>query len=325
MAATLLTGCSGRQSALAPAGPYAQAIAELFWLFVAVCGAIWVAVMVCLVLALRRSRESRSDPLATVPRREERACRIIAVCTSCTALVLVGFTLLSFFAQRILWADEPDALGIRLTGHQWWWEVEYQDREPVRTFLSANEIRIPTNKAVPVQLDTRDVIHSFWVPNIAGKMDQINGHGNETRLFASRAGVYRGQCAEFCGQDHALMALLIIASSPDEFEKWREGQLAPAPAPARAEESTGQQIFFSGSCMLCHTIRGTSAGGKAGPDLTHFASRRTIAAGTVPLTAGHLAAWISDPQHIKPGNKMPNPDLAGTQVGPLVTYLMTLK
>lgn len=320
-----LTGCSGSQSALAPGGPYAQKIAELFWVFVAVCAVIWVVVMICLAVALVRPSETRSDPLVIFPLREERAGRIIAACASATALVLIGFTLLSFFAQRSLWAEEPDAIKIRTTGHQWWWQVEYQDSEPARTFLSANEIHIPLDRAVTVQLETRDVIHSFWAPTLAGKMDQISGHENEMRLIASRPGVYRGQCAEFCGQQHALMALLIVASPAQEFEQWREMQRQPARAPVSAREALGRQLFFARGCMLCHTIRGTPAGGKVGPDLTHLASRRTIAAGTAPLTSGHLAAWISDPQHVKPGNKMPNPELAGTDLVPLVSYLMTLQ
>jgi cytochrome c oxidase subunit 2 len=178
---------------------------------------------------------------------------------------------------------------------------------------------------VRVRLETRDVIHSFWVPTLAGKMDQISGHPNEQQLVATRPGVYRGQCAEFCGREHAKMALLVVATSPEEFAGWRDAQNRAADPPADPVRRAGLRVVESRGCMLCHTIRGTLAGGRLGPDLTHLASRRSIAAGTTPLTPGHLAGWIADPQHIKPDTQMPPSALSGAELSAVVAFLMGLK
>ena len=325
LCASLLTGCSEWQSALAPAGPYAGEIAALFWVFLGVCTLIWILVVVALIVGAFRRREPIPDPLQVDARREHQAGRVILACVSATVIVLLAFTFLSFFAQRNLWAEQREALTIGVTGHQWWWEVEYQDPDPTQTLTTANEIHIPVDQPIIVQLDTGDVIHSFWVPSLAGKMDLISGHTNETRLIASRPGVYRGQCAEFCGLQHANMAFLVVASPPDEFALWREQQSKPAPEPSNPASERGRKIFISRNCMLCHTVRGTAANGKVGPDLTHVASRRTLAAGTTPLAPGYLGGWLSDPQHVKPGNKMPWPELRADEVAPLVTYLMSLR
>jgi cytochrome c oxidase subunit 2 len=321
----LLSACSGWQSALDPRGPEAQKLADLFWVFFGVSVVVWLLVTAALVWAIVRRRPQRPDPLASDEARERRIGRVIAGCVAATGAVVIALTILSYFAQQGLSATLGNALTISVAGHQWWWEVRYDDPEPGRVFLTANEIHVPIGQPVVVKLETRDVIHSFWIPSLAGKMDQINNHPNALQFTASRAGVYRGQCAEFCGQQHAKMAFFVVASPPEEFAAWRRKQIEPATSPRDPLRAAGLHVFLSRSCMACHTIRGTTAGGQAGPDLTHLASRRSIAAGTLPLTSGHLAAWIVDPQHVKPGAQMPSTPLSGAELNALVAYLMGLE
>ncbi len=323
--AALVGACSGQQSALDPQGPEAQRLADLIWLFVAVGAVVWLLVMIALFAGIARRRGDRPDPLTTEPARERRIGRVIAGCVGATAIVVIALTVFSYSAQRGLSAPVGDAVSIRVTGHQWWWQVRYEDASPARIFTSANEIHIPVDRPVAVTLDTADVIHSFWIPSLAGKTDQISGHRNEMRFTATRAGIYRGQCAEFCGRQHAKMAFFVIAAPPDAYAAWREHQLAPAESPKDAVRAAGLRVFLSRSCVACHTIRGTTAGGQAGPDLTHLASRRTIAAGTLPMTPGHLAAWIVDPQHTKPGAQMPADPLPAADHSAHVAYLAGLR
>ena len=278
-----------------------------------------------LAIAVLRRRGMRPDPLATDPVKEVSAGRVIALCVAGTALVVVAFSIISFFGQRRLFAENASAVNLQLSGHQWWWEVQYQGEDPSRQFETANEIHIPVGASVAIKLKTADVIHSFWIPSLAGKMDQITGQQNELRLSASRPGIYRGQCAEFCGKQHAKMAIFVVASSTAEFDTWRENQIRPAATPSDPAAEAGMHTFFYRGCILCHTVRGTSAGGKLGPDLTHVASRKTIAAGTLPNTPGNLGGWIADPQHIKPGAQMPSMRLDGQDLSSLVTYLAGLR
>jgi cytochrome c oxidase subunit II len=322
---SLLAACSEVHSSLSPAGPQAASIATLTWIFIVVCGAIWAGVMVALAVAVWRDHGTRADPLAKSVPRERHAHTIIGAAVAGTAAVVIALTIVSFYAQRQLFADTEAPLAVQVTGHQWWWEVQYRSSEPYRQFLSANEIYIPVGSAVRLHLKTADVIHSFWIPSLAGKMDQITGQENELRLSASRAGVYRGQCAEFCGVQHAHMALFVVALPQNDYEAWHDAQLRPALAPADAVRQQGMRAFFAGGCMLCHTIRGTDAGGNLGPDLTHFASRKTIAAGTLPNTAANLGGWIADPQHLKPGTQMPAMKLSGPELSSLVAYLEGLR
>jgi len=212
-------------------------------------------------------------------------------------------------------------LTIEVIGHQWWWEVRY----PQLGITTANEIHIPAGQTVALQLTTADVIHSFWVPEVAPKLDLINGVTNTLVLNGVAACQYRGQCAEFCGLEHALMAMLIVAEPPADFNTWAAGQRQPAAAPSDAATQQGQAVFLSQQCVYCHTVRGTSAHGQLAPDLTHLASRQTLAAVTILNTAGNLGGWVIDPQSVKPGNKMPHTDLPAPQLQVLLAYLESLK
>jgi cytochrome c oxidase subunit 2 len=203
--------------------------------------------------------------------------------------------------------------------------VEYRDSLPQHWVTTANEIHVPVGKPVVLELVASDVIHSFWVPNLAGKRDMISGQENSLWLRADSAGVYRGQCAEFCGYQHAKMAFQVIAESPDRFAQWLVQQRDTAATPTDSLARHGQQVFLSNQCVMCHAISGTPAGSRIGPDLTHFASRRTIAAGSLPNTLGNLMGWIADPQTIKPGSRMPATSLSSQDLAAVVAYLETLK
>jgi len=320
-----LAGCGGWQSALDAHGSAAADIKHLFFVFLAVAAAVWITVLCVLLAALIRGRQPRPDPLEVDQAGERRAGHVIFGCAVATTLIVLVLSVLSYISQSTVFAKSRPAVNIEIVGHQWWWEVKYDGASPDERFTTANEIRVPIGVPVRARLETQDVIHSFWVPSLFGKMDLINGQTNEIEFEARSACVYRGQCAEFCGLQHALMALEVIALPKDQYETWRSQQIA---SPGVADDPTlarGDLAFRSQGCALCHTIRGTVAGGKLGPDLTHLGSRRTIAAGTLPMTPGNLAAWIADPQHIKPGNYMRTVLPSASDLNALVAYLGALK
>jgi cytochrome c oxidase subunit 2 len=203
--------------------------------------------------------------------------------------------------------------------------VTYEDPEPHKVFTTANEIYIPVGEPVTIKLNASDVIHSFWVPSLFGKQDLIPGRENVIQFTAGREGTYRGQCAEFCGWQHAHMGLLVVAKPKAAFERWREQQIKPADPPSEPERQKGQQVFLSKPCIMCHSVRGTPAGGRVAPDLTHVGSRLMLAAAMLPMSRGNLAAWIVDPQGIKPGAHMPLITLDPDEIDPLVSYLEGLK
>jgi cytochrome c oxidase subunit 2 len=321
----LVTGCTGVPAVLDPRGPESGAIADLFRTFTGIAAVIWLIVMVALALALARGRGPRPDPMATEPGSERAYARVVATGVALTLVTLLVLTGLSFATQKAIFADPEPGVTLRLIGHQWWWEVIYEDPQTSRSFTTANEIHLPVGEPVRLRLGSEDVIHSFWVPNLAGKMDLIPGRENEIRFRPTELGRYRGQCAEFCGWQHAHMGLLVIVETREDFDAWRDAQIAPARAPGDAERRRGEAIFLSSPCVMCHTVRGTPAGGRTGPDLTHLASRQSIAAGTLPLTRGSLAAWIVDPQTIKPGANMPVVPLEPDEVDPLAAYLAGLR
>lgn len=332
IAGTLLLGagaCSGYdgQSALDPAGPQAAAVQGLWSLQLAIAVAVYVIVIVALGIVIWRRRTVPVDAAASRSYdRESRARRTVIIAVGATAGVL--FIVLFFdlaVARSLTRLSASPALSIHVIGHQWWWEVEYEDSVPQQRVRLANEIHIPVGQSVLVKLDSRDVIHSFWVPNLAGKRDLIPGHHTETWLRADRAGVYRSQCAEFCGLQHAKMALLVVAEPREQFDAWLAAQRVPAPPPTDMLAARGRTVLEAGPCALCHTVASTLARGRVGPDLSHVASRRTIAAGTLPNAPGYLAGWITDPQTIKPGVLMPVSSLAPEDLRALLAYLATLR
>jgi cytochrome c oxidase subunit 2 len=316
-----LAGCGGQQSALDAEGTSAIQLKQLIIGIVGVCSLVWAAVMVILIWTLVRRRRPAQQPAAA---RERRLAAAVIAATVTTVIIIAGFTFASFRTTQAL-SQEPADITIAVRGQQWWWELSYVEADPSQSFKTANEIRIPFGRPVKLLLESADVIHSLWVPSLAGKLDLIPGRKNELVLRAERPGIYRGQCAEFCGTQHTHMAIFVIALEPGEYAAWAEAQRRDATKPNDAEAAAGQQVFAAKQCAACHSVRGTAANGTTGPDLTHLADRRTIAAGLFETTRGSLAAWIADPQTLKPGNNMPMVPLNGDELRQLSAYMMSLK
>ncbi len=314
----LLGACSGGSpSALEPHSPDAHRIAWLWWFMLVVSAFVVVLVGALLLLGIVPSRRRRYRPRET-PTWAWRTVLLGGVIFP--ILVLIALWVLTLRDIRAISATRASALTVAVTGHDWWWEVRY----PKQNIVTANDIHIPTGQAVKVLLITDDVLHSFWVPQLAGKTDLIAGKTNVMWLQADRPGVYRGQCAEYCGLQHAHMAFYVIAHPPAEFRSW-VAQETTAPASSAAPNlAHGEEVFTTTSCGACHSIRGTTATGTDGPDLTHFGSRLSIGAGTVPNTRGNLAGWIIDSQSIKPGNLMPPIQLSPSDLQALIDYLESL-
>lgn len=319
IAALSLGACAGDQSSIDPAGPQADAIAGHLWFFVAVCTVVYATVMGALVYAL--FRRNRPD----VPESRDRTLRTaVASAAGVTVLIVIVFLVHAVWTGRELAAlTSEEMLTIEVVGHQWWWQVQYKEGDtPYVT--TANEIHIPVGEPVRFELTSRDVIHSFWIPNLHGKNDLIPGKSTAIVLQADRAGVYRGQCAEFCGMQHAKMAFLVVAQPREEFQQWVLQQQRPSRQPVTPEEKRGMEVFVSSQCMVCHTVRGTTAGGVTGPDLTHLASRRTIGAATLPNRRGQLGGWILDPHSVKAGVRMPPNKFESDDFHALLSYLESL-
>lgn len=313
-----------RMSALDPASPHAERVADFFWYMLIVAAVIYVIVVAVLLIASLRRREGLRGP-AMEARLERRAALSVAIALGATVVVLLVTLGLDFGVGRAIASSGTSPLTIEIIGNQWWWKVNYEDSIPQRRVTTANEIYIPAGRRVKLVMKSNDVIHSFWVPSLMGKRDLVPGYRTETWIQADRPGVYRGQCAEFCGHQHAKMAITVVAVSEAEFAAWVTAQRQPAATPTDSLALAGQQSFVSGSCAICHNITGTLASGQVAPDLTHLASRRTIAAGTLPNTRGHLAGWIVDPQGIKPGVRMPSNELTPHELHALLAYLETLR
>ena len=309
----------GPPATLQPAGPAAASIAHLSVVMTVVAAIVFGIVMVLLIWPFVRRRTAGSDAPPVDERKWEFRWIVIGG-GLIPMLILAGVFALSLLVMR----DErqPDTpYEVDVVGHQWWWEVRYSGAGVV----TANEIHIPVGRAVRIHLASADVIHSFWVPQLQGKTDAITGQLNETWLKADRAGVYRGECAEFCGLQHAKMAFVVVADLPADYDTWLASQQAPAALPTDSSAALGQRVFLAQSCSFCHAIRGTAAGARVGPDLTHLASRRTLASGTLDNTRGNLAAWIENPDRLKPGTTMPPVPLDGASLGALLAYLETLR
>lgn len=312
----LLAGCRGNdfQSSLHPASDAARHIEWLWWWMVAVYGGVFLVTLALAVRAVTR-RKAAADEEAGAPGGATRFVMIAGVVVP--SLILLAMLVVSLGVHRSLKAPETD-LTLRVRAHQWWWHVEYVEAGVV----SANEIRVPVGTPVRLELTSADVIHSFWVPNLHGKMDMVPDHINRFWFRADRAGVYRGTCAEFCGSQHALMGIDIIAMPPGEFERWLAEKRRP---PQGLAAPAGKAVFFSAGCAACHAIGGTEAVANIGPDLTHLAERINLAASTLPNTPENLSRWIRDPQSLKPGNFMPPTHLDDAALEALVDYLQTLR
>ena len=315
-------GCSGNQSGLNPHGPIARSIATHTWWMLAVCAVVYVLVIVALFIALlRRRRESDGSPETTA-----RLTRNVSIAVGLTVVILIVIAASSVVAGRGLYSPSgAGAVTVDVVGHQWWWDFQYHDVTPSDVFTSPNELHIPVGVPVVIKAMSTDVIHSFWVPNLMGKRDLIPGVVTNTWIQADEPGVYRGQCAEFCGHQHAHMALNVVAEPMQTFQAWLRHQRASAAEPSTDEERRGRDVFMHSTCVTCHAIRGTEAGSHVGPELTHVASRLTLAAGTLPNARGHLAGWISNSQSIKPGNRMPPNAFRPDDFQALLAYVRSLR
>lgn len=315
----LLAGCGEAPAIFDAAGEAARVINRLWWLLFSLGSAVYGVVMGYLLLALYRRRQ----PLGAGALATGGTTRTVLW----GGIILPAIILLVVYVATVrtlltLSARAADAeLTIAVIGHQWWWEVHY----PSQAMITANEIHIPVGQPVRIQLTSADVIHSFWVPELHGKLDMIPGRTNTFWLEADQPGDYWGICAEFCGTQHAKMLFLVVAVPTQEFEGWLAAQQQPPPAPTTAQARQGQQIFLETACAQCHAVAGTPANGRLGPDLTHLASRRTLAAGTLENNIGNLGGWLVDPQHSKAGNLMPASVLNGEELQALLAYLQTLK
>jgi cytochrome c oxidase subunit II len=311
-------------SVLNPSSPQTRLIDRLWDAMYLVSAVVFVLVVLALLLSAFRRRDGEAPE--TDPGRERSLTTAVSIATALTVLILFGFLVYDVAVGRQLTRGlGKDALQVRVIGHQWWWELQYRDSVAHNWFTTANELHIPAGRPVALELLSTDVIHSFWPPTVSQKRDLIPGKNNSLWLQADTAGVYRGQCAEYCGQQHAKMAFLVIAQRPDSFASWLTAQRDTALTPTTDLARRGQEVFLASSCVMCHAIAGTPAGSRVGPDLTHLASRRTIAAGTLPNTRGNLAGWILDPQTIKPGTRMPPNQLEPAALQALLAYLETLK
>jgi cytochrome c oxidase subunit II len=326
-ATTPLPGAEHR--VLDATGVQAAHIVDLWHLVLTLCTIVFVAIVATMLYGVwRRPRASDATPpdLTMVNSAEPLARRRVTLAVAISTVLLLALVAASVFTDRAL-ARMPlkGALNIEVVGHQWWWTVKYRDGDPSQAFETANEIHVPVGRPVILELKADDVIHSLWVPNLAGKKDLIPGRTALLQFRADRPGVYRGQCAEFCGYQHAQMAIFIIAEPQDQFDLWRAAQRLPAPPPAGAQAARGKSLVESTACAMCHTVQGTQAQGRHAPDLTHVAGRQTLAAGALPNTPQSLASWIADPQKVKPGANMPTIPMSAPDLQSIVTYLETLK
>jgi cytochrome c oxidase subunit 2 len=314
-------------SYLESAGAHAERVLPLLWFMLLVSVAVVIVIGLLLVDGMRRRRGSggAAETRAVPIERRAGGMRWIVVGLGVSLVPLIislGWTIHALAHVGTL--PRNPRLAIDVTARQWWWEARYDGGRPDLAFATANEIHIPTGEKVLIRLTGRDVIHSFWIPKLAGKMDAVPGQTNRMWIEANRPGRYRGQCAEFCGLQHAHMALVVVAQSRSDFEAWRRAQLQTAPPPATAEQVRGLALVEH-RCALCHTVRGTTAFSTAGPDLTHLMSRATIAAGTLPNNVGSLSGWIENPQGVKPGAQMPDQALSAAELADLSAYLESLR
>jgi cytochrome c oxidase subunit 2 len=325
---TLLAGCAGNTSVFQPASRNAQATNQLLMLVFGIAAVVFLVVEgILLFTYFRFSRKSNTtDGLPTQTEGNHR----LEIGWTMVPAVILGVVFI--FSLRTLQtvstqpgtnngAEAANTVQVRVTGHRWFWEFDYPDQH----IITANELHIPIGVPVKIELQSADVIHSFWVPELGGKMDAIPGTSNTLWILADKAGIYDGQCAEFCGVEHALMRMQVVAETQDQFNAWLAQQQAPIPTNLSVEAAKGEGVLLSGSCVGCHTIDGTKARGVVGPNLTHFASRQTFAGSFLTNTPENLSKWLASPQAVKPGNLMPDLHLPDSSVQQLVSFLESLK
>lgn len=316
--ASITGACDGAQSALDPAGRDAERIAEFFWWMTAGAGLVWLAVVGLALYALRSPREGRSERAA---RRFIVYGGVVVPTAVLGGLLIQGLAML----PGLLAPAPAGSLQIRVTGHQWWWRVRYlpPDGEPVDL---ANEIRLPVGRPVEFQLESDDVVHSFWIPALGGKVDMIPGRRTRLWLEPTRTGVFHGACAEYCGTSHALMRFAAVVEDEQDFARWLAGQAAPATAPSDPRAAAGREVFLASGCGACHTVRGTAAAGVVGPDLTHVGSRLSVGSGVLWDEPDRFRRWVAHTRELKPGVHMPafgvmSPD----ELDALAAYLEQLR
>ncbi|MHB8627474.1 MAG: cytochrome c oxidase subunit II [Aggregatilineales bacterium] len=316
----LMGGCSGQLSILDPHGPSADRIATLTWILFGTATVVFIIVVAILLVAIFRRRQTQGE---LPPANDRRLLTFVLVAggfiPATVLLILMG---LGVFTETTLAApSNTPQYTIEIIGHQWWWEVHY----PNQGIVTADEVHVPVGQAVYLKLTSADVIHSFWVPQLKEQQDMIPGETNTIWLQADQAGTYYGECNEYCGPEHAKMKFVLVADKPADFAAWVKAQQQTPPPPTDKLAFQGREVLLGSSCDYCHTIQGTNASGKLGPDLTHFGSRLTIGAGIMDNNIGNLGAWIVNSQTIKPANKMPPMDLNGDELQAVLAYLESLK
>jgi cytochrome c oxidase subunit 2 len=331
----MLSGCRYAQSIWNTHGPAAKSIGTLSWvmtiLFLSFTLIMWV--LYAIAFYKRRGTLAEHEPIDADGGEIWIVIGGLAVpIVVLTALFVAGLSLMSnwpiFGATKLSNAQKAESMKpeILIIGHQWWWEIHYLNDNPSKGFITANELHLPAGRPVSIEVETVDVMHSFWIPALNGKIDMVPSQPNYIRMMASQPGIYKGQCAEFCGDEHARMRLLAVVQEPAKYKAWLADQLQPGAQPSTPEAKAGEQIFLSGPCSMCHTVRGTIAGGRVAPDLTHIGSRMMIAANAYPNNTAYLEAWITHAQSLKPDALMPDlPDFSGEQLTDLVAYLRQLK
>lgn len=334
-AALLLTGCNVPQSTLDGHGAAAERIARLSWLmtilFLAVTLIMWS--LLAWGFVKRRGTLEEHAPIDSEGGEIWIAIGGLAVpIMILTVLFVLGLSLLDDFPIHGIHGAMSGAMHermkpeIRITGHQWWWQIDYLNDDLSQQFTTANELHLPAGRPVDIEVVAQDVMHSLWIPALHGKVDLVPGVTNYIRLESDQPGSYDGQCAEFCGGQHAHMRLLAVVEDPETYAAWVQAQLKPGAEPATPEAVAGQKVFLGGPCAMCHQVRGTLAGGSVAPDLTHIGSRKFIAANSFPNNNAYLEAWITHAQSLKPEALMPDlTQFSGTQLQELVAYLRQLQ
>lgn len=317
-ATLLLPGCSGAQSALSPGGREAERIADIFWWMTVGAIVIWLGVIALTIYAARARPEARNH-------RRDRFL-IIGGGALVPTVVLAVLLVYGLASMPALLAPAPEgSLKVIVSGEQWWWRVRYVPPDG-QTFELANEIRLPVGEPVQFELSSPDVIHSFWIPSLAGKMDMIPGRTTYLALKPTKTGIYRGACAEYCGASHARMSFYVEVMEKEEYSRWLKHQAQFAQPPTEPIAARGQQLFIANGCNACHMVRGTQARGVIGPDLTHVGSRLSIAAGTLANESHDFQRWIAHTTDVKPAALMPPFDmLSQDELQALAAYLNGLK